>query len=164
MEDNKEKTTPINDHTANSSKPEYWRYYHRRMVIVPILVIIALFVFGALLLGGFSMRRDTVLSRRAFMTQGFERGGQTRFGGAMLMNHGGFGAHVTLGAVTKIDGNIITIKQNDQDVVVTVASDTAIYKNDVVAKQSDIAVGSVIIVRGAPGSNGDIAAKSIAIN
>lgn len=134
--------------------------YSSRKLWWPIGIGLIAIILVCLLVGAAFHRRTMVA--RSFHS-GFRRGefaGQ-QFGRMGMM---GYSRHAILGAVNKIDGNTVTITQNGQDVAVTIASDTSIYKSGSIAKQSDIHVGDVIIVRGAPGSDGTIAARTITIN
>ncbi len=166
MEENKEKTTeaatPPTD--SSSSRFDRWHYDRRRMIAFPLIIGTLLVLCGMLFVGVMSSHHRSQAATRALIGREFNQGFPQKSGRGMMGTRQGSHGHGTLGAVSKIDGNTITIKQNDQDVVITVASDTSIYKNNLIVKQTDIKVGDVIIVRGMPGSNGTIAAKSISIN
>lgn len=79
------------------------------------------------------------------------------------MGQGKVGRHRDglIGTVTRIDGNNLTVHTNEKDYTVTIADSTSIYKSDEIAKQSDITANAPVIVRGAPNSSGQIAAKVI---
>lgn len=167
MENNtsNEKTSDISD--RNTSSPDWReRYGYRRHFFLPKLIIIVIvigfaFMAGAMVSGSHGYRGGFI------QPKGVERKGIDRhFGGnEMMLGHGEWrGGQQTLGSVVKVDGDTLTILQNDVDVIIKVAADTSIYKNKNIAKSSDIKVGSVIIVRGAPGSDGTITAQVIVIN
>jgi CBS-domain-containing membrane protein len=149
--------------TVESSAPEpKYPYYRHRMMFLPMIVMILLLIFGAIFIGNLTHRR-TFIGSQAYSDRHLNRSG---FPGDFRPNKmkTSFHHRGIFGAITKIDGNDITIKQNDQEVIIVVASDTSIYRNKTIAKQSDIKVGDVITVRGTPGSDGNIAVKSIIIN
>ena len=69
----------------------------------------------------------------------------------------------TVGSVTKIDGNTLTVRSRGTDLTVTVSSTTSFYKAGAIAKQSDLQVGDIIGMAGTPDSSGNIQAQTVTI-
>lgn len=138
--------------------------YHGAIPAVILLIVAGLaFLAGDMTSfrrSSFGNERFTALSR-ASQPEFDEHLGSSH----MMMGRGSKdGGQQTLGSVTKIDGNTLTIIKDGADVTVKVVSDTSIFKNKAIAKQADIKTGDVIIVHGRPGSDGSITAQSIVIN
>lgn len=139
--------------------------YHFRPFKLAFMVIFGVIAIGILVsIAGIAHRRAMVYNSgyaKPMMRHGGglgERGmGRGKMGGHMRSN-------TVIGAVTKVDGANLTVKDAGTDVVVTIADTTQIYKNNAVASKSDITVGSTVIVQGLPNSSGAIQASVITIH
>jgi hypothetical protein len=65
------------------------------------------------------------------------------------------------GKISAINSNNITISYNNQDLVIVIADNTAIYKSNNIISKDNLKVGDEISVEGAPNSNGQVNASAI---
>ncbi len=143
------------------------------MIITGVGVIVIVACVATVAVHGRMMRRDRAYSGgyAQGMMQAGPGGGQPGIQGGMMGRRGAMGrgsvhgsaARGTLGALTKIDGNTLTVHVRGTDETVAVTSSTSYYKAGVIAKQSDLQVGDILVVSGNPDSNGVIQALSIDI-
>lgn len=109
------------------------------------------------------------MQRRAFAGREFMGGYSTRMmgrpqaGGMMARGHGvKMGA--ASGGVASISGNTVVLHLGGTTQTVNLASTTSFYKADgSIGKQSDLQVGDVVSVTGAPDSAGVIQAETVSI-
>lgn len=135
---------------------------------MPVLTAVLITIGVALVIGAVACAGRVLTSRRAEGRRVYANAnmmaGPISRGSRMMGGRGGnFSRGSFLGKVTKIIGNTLTINANNQDIEVSIASTTSIYKSPNIAKQSDIAIGSEIAVRGSAGSDGIVQAQSIVI-
>ncbi|MFI6484673.1 hypothetical protein ACIBH1_42600 [Nonomuraea sp. NPDC050663] len=72
---------------------------------------------------------------------------------------GGFGGQATVGTVTKIDGDTLTVRTQDgTEITVTTTDETAVL---VTGKLSELKKGGTITVQGATGDDGSVSATTI---
>lgn len=112
--------------------------------------------------GGAMGRRNVAFRSDRFAVvggHGMMGGLQNGVGGMGMQARGG----QLLGSVLSINGSTITVRNSSADTSVAIQSTTSFYKNRLVAKQSDLRVGDVILVRGLPDSSGVVQATVISI-
>lgn len=145
--------------------------YQRTGWIIIVLIIVLLAGVGSFMLG-----RETTLFRGSKINNGImrnedERGmmGRSYGDGGMMEGRGmmgGYGRENTRisGEVTAINGNQITIKDNDSNQYTVNISDTTSYRNNAgIAKASDLKVNNSVLVIGSSNSSGEINATLIEI-
>ena len=148
-----------------TGQEEEYEYRHRTRPILMVLIIIIglMLLFGAFMVGG-SFRHSTAYYRIGGISDlndiGRGMSGYNRLGG--FGKHGMAGTR-TLGSITAISGNTVTVHGSSQNYSVTVSSSTAFYKNGAVDKQSDLQVGDIVTITGTPDSSGNIQASAISI-
>lgn len=134
------------------------------VVIVLSVLLIAGIGFG---IKRFAIAKHNLASKRANMADKVMPGKSENFGNARGMQ----GARKNefakknriSGKVTKIDGNNLTINNNNKDIIVIIADNTSIRNNNQIAAKNDVKVGDEIMVMGQSDSNGQITAKMINI-
>jgi len=90
--------------------------------------------------------------------------GRMRGGGERGFAHRGVAEGLIVsGDVTSISGNNIIINDGNTDTHIAVSSSTSYIKQRKVAKQSDLATGNNVSVRGTSDSSGVVSATSIII-
>jgi len=162
-----------NNNTTNQTEPAPnqnqatrpdWRdsYNYRSHHFVPRLLLTVILVIFAFMLGAMvsSHRnyRGTFVATKQFAAPGIRQD----FGGGMMAGGHRLGTR-TLGSITVINGNNLTVHNASADQTVVISDTTAIYKAGAIAKQSDLKTGDVVSVFGQPGSNGQINATRIII-
>lgn len=132
-------------------------------VIVPIILVLV--GLGAGFFGGYQYRNYVL--RRGFTSgngnfQRFTAGG-TRGTGANGTRTGSFGGAVN-GSILSIDANSMTVKLADGSTKIVLFSGSTTYSNTVAAQNSDLKVGSTVLVMGAANSDGSVTATNVQIN
>ncbi|HSX41867.1 MAG TPA: DUF5666 domain-containing protein [Candidatus Saccharimonadales bacterium] len=157
-------STELKEQTEKSNdKPAFDRSYHRRYLVLPIALGIILLVIFVLMIGAVANHRGKAVVTR----QEFSAGRMMAMSGQKFDNSNVaspmIGRRGLIGAISKIDGNTLTLHTATSDQAVVVSATTSFYKAGAIAKQSDLAVGQAISVRGLPNSSGQIAATKITI-
>jgi hypothetical protein len=121
-------------------------------VIVPIILVLV--GLGVGFFGGYQYRNYRL--RRSI----------GNFAGAAGANGAVAGARggAVSGSILSIDASSITVKLADGSTKIVLFSGTTTYSNTVSAAQTDLKVGSEVVVLGAANSDGSVTATSIQIN
>jgi hypothetical protein len=147
----------------NQDNVDWRRRHHRARPFMVIALIFGIFLIIGLVVAansiGMAMEHGKCVGN-------FERGGNRSLVSGIFGNRkmGTIGHRGNLGSVSAINDNTITLHASSGDTNVNIETTTSIYKNGVIAKQSDLKIGDVVTVIGAPDSDGVIAAQSILIN
>ncbi|HEX3005758.1 MAG TPA: hypothetical protein VHO27_16205 [Angustibacter sp.] len=136
------------------------------LVMLGVALLVVGGVIGALVghsIGG-SPSQQVSAARAARGGAGFQGGfGNRQGGGQGQPGAAGQGGGFTAGTVTKVDGNTLSVKQQDgTTVVVKVDASTAVT----VTKQgssSDVAVGESVVAMGQAGSDGSVTARTLRV-
>lgn len=153
-----EKTDRPKIEEPTESKRERIRPYYIFPLVIVLVVVIAL----ALMAGRFTSFHRLNFAGQYRSIGRFEKSRIGKPYGDRRLMMGNRGNQV-LGAVTKIDGNNLTVKNSAGEQVVTVSSTTSFYNNGVIAKQSDLKTGDIVIISGTPNSSGAISATFVEI-
>ena len=135
--------------------------------IISILILLIV-VGGAAFFGGTKYQQKKTISqfgqRMANNTnvgqQGTGRGAANSTG----VGKGGNGFNQTIGEISKIDENSITIKTNDGGSKIILISDSTIFRKSTDATKTDLIVGDKIAVMGDTNTDGSLTGKNIEIN
>jgi hypothetical protein len=132
----------------------------RARPVLFILLVLAI-VFVSFAAGRFSSRGGS------FGHAGYQLGKPGMNGGGRF-DRGEMGGREDVGAlvdgkVTAISGNTMTVNSDSKDYTVNIVETTSISRNRSIAKQSDIAVGNTVSVKGKSKSDGSVDATSISI-
>jgi hypothetical protein len=137
-------------------------------VILPIILVLV--GLGAGFFGGYQYRnyvlRKAVGNFAAGANGTFQRFTGTRTGGAAGQNgmmRGGAGGAVN-GSILSIDSKSITVKLADGSTKIVLFGGSTTYSNTVAVQQTDLKVGSTVLVVGSANSDGSVTATNIQIN
>ena len=137
--------------------------HHKKTLIIIGLVVVVFIVLAAGLCFSFGLRLFRGSRKMAAYPELRAKSGRNFPGGRNFGNQFTNIGHNS-GEVTKIDGNNLTVKTNDgKEISVQVSDTTSYYKNQNIAKQSDLKVGDKVRIFGRPDSNGVIQAQEIHI-
>ena len=132
-----------------------------------LIVLVVLFVFcGMAGLAGLGIMRHSgrnIAAREVSQFDGNARGRGMMSGDGMEYGRGNRGMHASSnGAITKIDGDTLTVKISSKEQAVLISEDTAIYdSNGSIIGKTDLKVNDDITVVGRPNSSGQIKALEI---
>jgi hypothetical protein len=90
-------------------------------------------------------------------------GGGGGFGGGFGGGAGGGFGRGTAGKVTSLDGNTLTITDNQGQKVTVQLSDSTVIEKTVSAGKTDLASGATVTVQGQRGTDGSVSATTIII-
>ena len=127
-------------------------------VIVPIILVLV--GLGAGFFGGYEYRNYRL--RNSLGSFAGANGAQ-RFTGTRTGVAGARGGAVS-GSILSMDANSITVKLADGSTKIVLFSGTTTYENTVSAAQTDLKVGSEVVVIGSTNTDGSVTATSIQIN
>jgi hypothetical protein len=130
-------------------------YSAGKTILVIVLILISLGLIAAVIKLSFRGRSGNSRNFNGARIEMMNRRGFAGRGNYQTMGRG------ISGKISNIDGNNITISYNNQNLVVVIADNTAIYKSNNIASKTDIKVGDTIRVRGAANSSGQINASAI---
>jgi len=128
-------------------------------VIVPIILVLV--GLGAGFFGGYQYR-NYVLRKRATGAAG--TGNFQRFTGTRTGQNGGMRGGAVIGSILSADAKSITVKLSDGSSKIVLFSTSTTYSNTVTATQTDLKIGSNVMVFGAANSDGSVTASTIQIN
>ncbi len=137
-----------------------WRWRRHRPWGIGLLCLGIIFGLIFFAVGSMSWHRRALFNREnSFASSGVLSGDRNHSSNLGMMKHEF--RRPTIGTISKIDGNTLTVHTISQDYSVIVSATTSIYKAGMIAKQSDLTTGVTVIVRGAPNSSGQILASSL---
>src|SRR4030042_3197282 len=134
-----------------------------RKIIIPIIVLLV--GLGAGFFGGIEFRNFQMSKARANFTVGGPNGNFQRFIG----NGNGQGGNLmrggaVSGSILSMDANSITVELADGSSKIVFFSGTTTYMNTISVAQTDLKVGTEVVVIGTANSDGSVTANSIQIN
>lgn len=149
----------ISPASAPQSAPQPTTPPTRRKWLTPTLAIVATLAVG--LTGGVLIGHATAASAQASGPAGFTRGlGGTGEGAG---GAGGFaGGGFTAGTIVSITGSTIVVKTQDGTEKTVTTTDSTKVTKTTASTLADLKAGETVTVIGQAGSNGDVAATSVA--
>lgn len=168
-DDNKEIKEEENKNKSNNNNTKMNSCVYPNKSLVILLCII-----GILIVGGGALAVGKIASGRFHKSSDLKiNSGFTRNGGHEGRERGmmrGRGNQIVVGygisgSITAINGNSLTIKDNNgKEYPVVVQDNTSIRNTDGIAKLTDLKVGNNVSVRGPSNSKGEVLANIIIIN
>ena len=128
-------------------------------VIVPIILVLV--GLGAGFFGGYEYRNYRLRNSLGSFTGA---NGAQRFTGTRTGTGAGARGGAVSGSILSMDANSITVKLADGSTKIVLFSGTTTYENTVSAVQTDLKVGSQVVVIGSTNTDGSVTATSVQIN
>lgn len=131
-------------------------------VIVPIILVLV--GLGAGFFGGYQYRNYRLRKSLGTFAGATGANGAQRFTGTRTGVGGGARGGVVSGSILSMDATSITVKLADGSTKIVLFSGTTTYENTVSAAQTDLKVGSEVVVIGSTNTDGSVTATSVQIN
>ena len=128
-------------------------------VIVPIILVLV--GLGAGFFGGYQYRNYRL--RNSLGSFAGANGAQ-RFTGTRTGAGAGARGGAVSGSILSMDATSITVKLADGSTKIVLFSGTTTYENTISAAQTDLKVGSQVVVIGSTNTDGSVTATSVQIN
>lgn len=138
-------------------------------VILPIILVLV--GLGAGFMGGIYFRNYQISKARGNFAAGgtgapgtFQRFTGTRTGGGVGAGARAGGGGAVTGSILSVDSKSITVKLADGSTKIVLFGGSTTYSNTAAAQQTDLKVGSTVLVMGSANSDGSVTATNVQIN